>query len=124
MKNTFSLSCPSLLCAFALLFAGCGSSPASIMDDMISEMNAMTEILEGIESQEDFDSVKDDLESHAKTIQELGKQLEAMKDDLSAEEMKEIEEYLPKIMQASFKMAGAAMKAAAFGFDMQMPSIN
>ena len=89
------------------------------MEDMISEMNAMTETLKGIESQEDFDSAKDDLEEHGKKIKELGEELEGMKDEITTEEKKELmEKYAPKIMAATLEMTGAAMKAAVYGFEM------
>ena len=82
-------------------------------------MNAMTEILKGIESQEDFDSAKDDLEEHSDKIKELSDKMDDMKDDFTPEERKELmKEYAPKIMTATLGMTGAAMKAAMYGFKM------
>ena len=53
MKTISTLLFPSFLSVLALLFTSCGASPGSVMDDMISEMNAMTEIFKGIESKEE-----------------------------------------------------------------------
>ena len=50
MKPITTLLFPSLISALALLFTSCGSFPGSVMDDMISEMNAMTKIIDGIDS--------------------------------------------------------------------------
>jgi hypothetical protein len=123
MKKPFPLLLPAFLSFLALLFTSCGSSPSSVMEDMISEMNAMTETLKGIKSQEDFDSAKEDLEEHGKKMKELSEELEDMKDDVTAEEKKEMmEKYGPKIMAATLEMSGAAMKAAAYGF--KMPDMN
>ena len=119
MKIFTKLLCPSILSLLAILFTGCGSSPESVIEDMISEMNAMTEILKGIESQEDFDSAKDDLEEHSDRIKELSDKMDDMKDDFTPEERKELmKEYAPKIMTATLGMTGAAMKAAMYGFKM------
>ena len=69
MKTINTLLHPFLLSALAILLTGCGSSPTAVMDDMISEMNGLTEVLEGIESQEDYDSAQDDIEKRAKKIE-------------------------------------------------------
>ena len=44
------------------------------------------------QSQEDFDSAKEDLEAHGKKIKELGEELEGMKDEITTEEKKELME--------------------------------
>ena len=91
------------------------------MDDMISEMNAMTEILKGIESQEDFDSAKDDLEASQARLKELGEQLKDL--DASDEEKMELsKEYGPKLLQASLELGNASVKAATYGFTLEPPN--
>ena len=90
---------------------------------MISEIKEMTEILNGIKSQEDFDSAKSDLEGHTKKIEELTKQMKAMEKELSKEEMKEVQDkYEEDLKNAFMAFMGAAMKAAAYGFEM--PNMN
>ena len=114
MKTTTALLFPSILSVLALLFASCGSSPGSVMDDMISEMNAMTTILEGIESKEELDA------SQAR-LTELGKQLE--ESDATEEEKLELSnEYGPKMLQAALELGNASVKAAEFGFTLDPPN--
>ena len=116
MKKTFTLLTSCLL---SFLFASCGSSPESIAEDMIGEIKAMTEILEEVESKEDLESAKDDLEECGERIGELKKEMESVKKELSKEEMKELEDkYRKEIAAASLELFGAAMKAAAYGFEM------
>ena len=121
MKTISTLLFPSFLSVLALLFTSCGASPGSVMDDMISEMNAMTEILKGIESQEDFDSAKDDLEASQARLKELGDQLKDL--DASDEEKMELsKEYGPKLLQASLELGNASVKAATYGFTLEPPN--
>jgi len=121
MKTISTLLFPSFLSVLALLFTSCGASPGSVMDDMISEMNAMTEILKGIESQEDFDSAKDDLEASQARLKELGEQLKDL--DASDEEKMELsKEYGPKLLQASLELGNASVKAATYGFTLEPPN--
>ena len=121
MKTISTLLFPSFLSVLALLFTSCGSSPGSVMDDMISEMNAMTEILKGIESQEDFDSAKDDLDASQARLKELGEQLKDL--DASDEEKMEIsKEYGTKLFQAALQLGNASVKAATFGFTLEPPN--
>jgi hypothetical protein len=111
---------PSFLSVLGLLFASCGSSPGSIREDMISEMNAMTTILEGIESQEDFDAVKEELEASQARLKELGEQLEEL--DATDEEKLELsQEYGPQMLQALLEIGNASIKAAEFGFTLEAP---
>ena len=121
MKPITTLLFPSLISALALLFTSCGSSPGSVMDDMISEMNAMTTILEGIESQEDFEAAKDDLEASQARLTELGEQLG--ESDATEEEKLELsQEYGPKMLQAALELGNASVKAAEFGFTLEPPN--
>lgn len=121
MKPITTLLFPSLISALALLFTSCGSSPGSVMDDMISEMNAMTKILDGIDSQEDFDAAKDDLEASQARLKELGEQLE--ESDATEEEKLELsQEYGPKMLQAALELGNASVKAAEFGFTLDTPN--
>ena len=123
MKKPFTLLFPTFLAFLALLFTSCGATPSSVSEDMISEIKEMTEILNGIKSQEDFDSAKSDLEGHTKKIEELTKQMKAMEKELSKEEMKEVQDkYEEDLKNAFMGFMGAAMKAAAYGFEM--PSMN
>jgi hypothetical protein len=111
---------PSFLSVLGLLFASCGSSPGSIREDMISEMNAMTTILEGIESQEDFDAAKEELEASQARLKELGEQLEEL--DATDEEKLELsQEYGPQMLQALLEIGNASIKAAEFGFTLEAP---
>jgi hypothetical protein len=121
MKTISTLLFPSFLSVIALLFTSCGSSPASVMDDMISEMNAMTEILKGIESQEDYDSAKDDLEASQARLTELGGQLEDL-DTTDEEDMELSKEYGPKFLQAAMQLGTASIKASSFGFTLESPN--
>jgi len=112
---------PSFLWVLGLLFASCGSSPASIIEDMISEMNAMKAILEGIESQEDYDRVKEELESSKARLQELGEQLEKL-DITDEEKMESSREYSPQMLQALLEIGTASIKAVEFGFTLEAPA--
>ena len=112
---------PSFLWVLGLLFASCGSSPASIIEDMISEMNAMKAILEGIESQEDYDRVKEELESSKARLQELGEQLEKL-DITDEEKMESSREYSPQMLQALLEIGNASIKAVEFGFTLEAPA--
>jgi len=112
---------PSFLLVLGLLFASCGSSPASIIEDMISEMNAMKAILEGIESQEDYDRVKEELESSKARLQELGEQLEKL-DITDEEKMESSREYSPQMLQALLEIGTASIKAVEFGFTLEAPA--
>jgi len=116
MKSINTLLYPFLLSALAILLTGCGSSPTAVMDDMISEMNGLTEVLEGIESQEDYDSAQDDIEKRAKKIEALAETLKGMDEPEFTQEEKK--EYMGKVMVATLKMTGAAMKASVYGFKM------
>ena len=121
MKTTTALLFPSILSVLALLFASCGSSPGSVMDDMISEMNAMTTILEGIESKEDYDAAKEELDAGQARLKELGEQLE--ESDATEEEKLELSnEYGPKMLQAALELGNASVKAAEFGFTLDPPN--
>ena len=123
MKTISTLLFPSFLSVLALLFTSCGASPGSVMDDMISEMNAMTEILKGIESQEDFDSAKDDLDASQARLKELGEQLKDL--DVSDEEKMELtKEYGGKLFQAALQLGNASGKAVTFGFTLEPPNFS
>jgi len=111
----------SFLSVLGLLFASCGSSPASIIEDMISEMNAMKATLEGIESQEDYDRVKEELESSKARLQQLGEQLEKL-DITDEEKMESSKEYAPQILQALLEIGTASIKAVEFGFTLEAPA--
>ena len=90
------------------------------MDDMISEMNAMTTILEGIESKEDYDAAKEELDAIQGRLKELGEQLE--ESDATEEEKLELSnEYGPKMLQAALELGNASVKAAEFGFTFEAP---
>ena len=119
MKKSFTILIPSFISFLALLFTGCGATPSSVSEDMISEIKEMTEILNGIKSQEDFDSAKSDLEGHSKKCEELAKQMKAMEKELSKEEMKEVQDkYEEDLKNAFMGFMAASMKAAAYGFEM------
>mgnify|MGYP004003234083 FL=1 len=121
MKTITTLLFPSFLSVLALLFASCGSSSGSVMDDMISEMNAMTATLEGIESQEDYDAAKDGLDASQARLKELGEQLGEL--DATDEEKLELsQEYGPKMLQAALDLGNASVKAAEFGFTPEPPN--
>ena len=123
MKTISTLILPTFLAFLALLFTSCGATPSSVSEDMISEIKEMTEILNGIKSQEDFDSAKADLEGHTKKCEELVKQMDAMEKELSKEEMKEVQDkYEEDLKNAFMGFMGASMKAAAYGFEM--PNMN
>ena len=118
MKPITTLLFPSLISALALLFTSCGSSPGTLMEDMISEMNAMTATLDGIESQEDFDAAKEELEASQARLKELGEQLESL--DATPEEKAELsQKHGPEILKASMALGTAAIKAAEFGFVLE-----
>ena len=88
---------------------------------MISEMNAMKAILEGIESQEDYDRVKEELESSKARLQELGEQLEKL-DITDEEKMESSREYSPQMLQALLEIGTASIKAVEFGFTLEAPA--
>ena len=118
MKKPFTLLFPSFLSFLALLFTSCGSSPASVIEDLIDEANEVTEILNDIESKDDYEDVKEDLKENGKKIKELGEKLEELDDELSKEEKDELkEEYADKLKDAMGDMMKAGMKAAQHGFD-------
>ena len=111
---------PSLLMVLGFLFASCGSSPGNIVEDMISEMNAMTVTLESIESQEDYDAAKEELDASQARLKELGEQLEEL--DATDEEKLELsQEYGPQMLQALLEIGNASIKAAEFGFTLEAP---
>ena len=123
MKTISTLILPTFLAFLALLFTSCGATPSSLSEDMISEIEAMTEILNGINSKEDYDSKKADLEGHSNKIEEITKQMDAMEKELSEEEMKEVKDkYEEELGKAFMAFFAATMKAAAYGFEM--PSMN
>ena len=123
MKTISTLLFPSFLSVLALLFTSCGASPGSVMDDMISEMNAMTEIFKGIESKEDYESAKDDLDASQARLKELGEQLKDL--DVSDEEKMELtKEYGGKLFQAALQLGNASGKAVTFGFTLEPPNFS
>ena len=111
---------PSLLMVLGFLFASCGSSPGNIVEDMISEMNAMTVTLESIESQEDYDAAKEELDASQARLKELGEQLEQC-EATDQEKMKLDKEYAPQMLQALLAIGNASIKAAEFGFTLEAP---
>ena len=121
MKTITTLLFPSFLSVLALLFASCGSSSGSVMDDMISEMNAMTATLEGIESQEDYDAAKDGLDASQARLKELGEQL-GESDATDEEKLELSQEYGPKLLQAALELGNASVKASAYGFTLEPPN--
>jgi len=84
-------------------------------------MNAMKAILEGIESQEDYDRVKEELESSKARLQELGEQLEKL-DITDEEKMESSREYSPQMLQALLEIGTASIKAVEFGFTLEAPA--
>jgi hypothetical protein len=120
MKSITTLLYPSFISVFLFFFTSCGSSPASVMDEMVTEMNTMVTILEGIDSQEDFDAAKEDLDASQAKLKELGEQLNDL--DASDEDKKKLsEEYGPKLLEASMALATASIKASAYGFSLESP---
>ena len=111
---------PSLLMVLGFLFASCGSSPGSIVEDMISEMNAMTATLESIESQEDYDAAREELDSGKARLKELGEQLEQI-EATDEEKMQFSQKHGPEFLQASLELGTASHKAAEFGFTFEAP---
>ena len=118
MKKPFTLLLPSFLSFLALLFTSCGSSPASLCEDLIEETNEIAEILNGIESKDDYEDVKEDLKERGKKCRELTAELKKFDDELSKEEKDELEEeYEDKLKDAFGNMMKASMKAAQHGFN-------
>ena len=119
MKKPFPLLFPSFLSFLALLFTSCGSSPSSLSEDAISEMEAIADLLNDVKSQEDFDDIKDDVLEHAENLKEIGKEITALENEMPKEEKeKYLKEYGPKLVSAMGKMMKAASKAAAYGFEI------
>jgi chromosome segregation ATPase len=119
MNKSLNLLFPTLISVLALLFTSCGSSPASLVEDMIDGANEITEILNGIESKEDYEDAKDDLKELGKKMDELDDKLDELKDELSKEEEDELkEEYEDKLKDAMRDMMKAGVKAAQYGFKM------
>jgi hypothetical protein len=119
MKKTFPLLFPAFLSFLALLFTSCGSSPASVIEDLIEETNEITDILNGIESKEDYEDAKEDLKGRGDKCEELSDEMKKMKDELSQEEKDELEEeYKDKLNDSFGNMMKASMKAAQHGFKM------
>lgn len=120
MKTTTTLFYPSSITVLLIFFTSCGSSPASVMDEMVTEMNTMVTILEGIDSREDFDAAKEELDASQAKLKELGEQLNDL--DASDEDKKKLsEEYGPKLLEASMALATASIKASAYGFSLESP---
>lgn len=111
---------PSLLMVLGFLFVSCGSSPDSIVEDMISEMKAMTATLESIESQEDYDAAREELDSGKARLKELGEQLEQF-EATDEEKMQFSQKHGPEFLQASLELGTESHKAAEFGFTFEAP---
>lgn len=119
VKKSFLPLCPTFISFLALLFTGCGSSPSSLSEDAISEMEAIADLLNDVKSQEDFDDIKDDVLEHAENLKEIGKEITALENEMPKEEKeKYLKEYGPKLVSAMGKMMKAASKAAAYGFEI------
>ena len=120
MNTITTLFDPSSITVLLIFFTSCGSSPASVMDEMVTEMNTMVTILEGIDSREDFDAAKEELDASQAKLKELGEQLNDL--DASDEDKKKLsEEYGPKLLEASMALATASIKASAYGFSLGSP---
>lgn len=106
-----------------LLISGCRSSPASIKKELISEMKQMTEILNGVSNQSEFDAVKPSLENLTQRIIERKKDLMERMNNFSTEELKEDERdnsfNEEDYHTAIINMTEAAMRVAVFGFRLE-----
>ena len=87
---------------------------------MISEMNAMTATLESIESREDYDAVREELDSGKARLKDLGEQLEQF-EATDEEKMQFSQKHGPELLQASLELGTASHKAAEFGFTFEAP---
>jgi|SaaInlStandDraft_1057018.scaffolds.fasta_scaffold294453_1 paraquat-inducible protein B len=119
MKKSSTLILPSFISAVVLLFTGCGSSPSSIIEELIDVSNEITETLKGIESKEDYEDVEDDLKELGKKMGELKDQMDEMENELSDEEKDELEEeYEDELKKSMLDMMSAAMKVAQYGVNI------
>lgn len=86
----------SVLATFALLLpmllTGCGSSPDSVMGEMIAKINELNDVLEKVDDKESAEAHKAEIESIANELNELTEEYEELEKDMSKEEKNEIEE--------------------------------
>lgn len=119
MKTINIFLYPFILSVLTFLLTGCGSSAGSLVEEAVSEMEAITDLLNGVENQEDFDDVRDEIQEHVDNIDELGREIDAMEAEMTVEEQKEFEEeYKGKLEVAILEMVAASVKAAMYGFKM------
>src|SRR5262249_47282424 len=102
--------------AFSLVFlaTGCGDSPDSIKKDTIQLMNDQAEIFEKINSKEDVEKYKGDLEKigkRAKEIEERGKKLKI--EEMPKEKLEALNKKYEGETTKAFTRLGTAMQKAA-----------
>ena len=71
----------SLTFIVIMLFAGCSRSPSIILNDYISTFTKLTEILEGIKSEEDYNSAKQDIDSMTQNLEDIHAEFRSLKDN-------------------------------------------
>ena len=104
IQSTNFLFAGSFLC---LILAGCGSSPDSVMGEMVSKMEELVEVLDKVQDKESAEKHKDEIESIAQDLNDLEEEWEKLEKDLTAEEQKELEKkYEDRVMKAAFALLG------------------
>ncbi|MBP52061.1 MAG: hypothetical protein CMI27_02830 [Opitutae bacterium] len=93
-------------------------TPNKLAGEMIVEMNAISKLIENVETQAEFDSISSDLNQHGQKLTEIGNRFKAMQADLTLEDRKLLEEKGPAMMDAAMRMATAAIEASKFGYEM------
>ena len=111
--------------AIVLFFSACGSSSSTenTLDKVTTEIVALTKILQGVETQKDYDSAKADIDLHVKNLEDLKKIAGGNFSDMTPEEQKKTsKKSFEKYMTASTELAEAGVKAGQYGF--VMPDMN
>lgn len=113
-----SLAVASLV-ALTVVVSGCGSSPDSLVEDQIDDMNELAEAMEE-------DAPKSELDEISERIKKRGEKLEEL--DLSDEEKKRLEKkYEDELAEATGRLMKAMMGKAGRQLGKQfsgMPSFG
>lgn len=103
------------LLGLALLLAGCGSSPESLIEKQISLMNEMADAIEKDAPANDIEKIQEKLEANGKKLEEL---------DLSTDEKAKLaDKYKDEMAAAVGRMFKASMGRASKEFGKQLPKI-
>ena len=111
MKAALSRICLLSFFSAAALFSGCGSSPESLAEDMISKMEELVEVLETVKDEDTATDAVEDIKAIIADLKELKEEGEELEKSMSDEEQKALEEkFEPRLKKVMGKMMGEMMR--------------